>query len=52
MSATAGLSYAVESAMLDATGTADPVTGLYPVVQRATDGLALTAGLRWSIAPG
>jgi hypothetical protein len=51
VSATASLSYAQESAMLDAIGTADPGTGLYPVVQRATDGLTLTAGLRWSIAP-
>ena len=28
----------------------DPATGLYPVEQRAADGLALTGGLRWSIA--
>ncbi len=50
ISATAGLSYARESSMLDAVGTADPGTGLYPVIQRATDGLTLTGGLRWSIA--
>lgn len=50
VSATASLSYSQQSEMLDATGTADAGTGLYPVIQRATDGLALTAGLRWSIA--
>jgi hypothetical protein len=50
VSATAGLSYAQESTMLDATGTPDPGTGLYPVFQRATDSLTLTGGLRWSIA--
>jgi hypothetical protein len=50
VSATAGLSYARASDRLDAIGTADPGTGLYPVVQRATDGLTLTGGFRWSIA--
>lgn len=50
ISATAGLQYAAASAMLDASATPDAATGLHPVLQRATDGLALTAGLRWSIA--
>jgi hypothetical protein len=49
VSATAGLSYASESGMLDANGTADADTGLYTVFQRAVDRLTLTAGLRWSI---
>jgi hypothetical protein len=50
VSATAGLSYTLESGMLDAIGIPDAGTGLYPIVQRATDGLTLTASLRWSIA--
>ena len=50
ISATAGLSYTSGSGMLDADGTPDPVTGLYPVEQRPADGLALTGSLRWSIA--
>jgi hypothetical protein len=53
ISATAGLSYASMSAMLDADGTIDVDTApepLYPVHQRAADGLTLTGGLRWSIA--
>jgi hypothetical protein len=58
ISATAGLSYAGDNRMLDVDDTndadvdvdPDPVTGLYPVEQRAADGLALTGGLRWSIA--
>ena len=50
VSATAGISYTRQSAMLDVIGIADPGTGLYPVFQRATDGITLTAGLRWSIA--
>jgi hypothetical protein len=57
VSATAGLSYAAESAMLDVEDAdtldtdvdADPTTGLYRVRQRAADGLTLTGGLRWSI---
>jgi hypothetical protein len=58
ISATAGLSYTSENLMLDVDDTddadadvdPDTVTGLYPVEQRAADGLALTGGLRWSIA--
>jgi hypothetical protein len=53
ISATAGLSYATESAMLDADGTVDVDTALYPLYpafQRAADGLKLTGGLRWSLA--
>jgi hypothetical protein len=50
LSATAGLSYASGSGMLDADDTPDTETGLYPVLQRDIDRLALTAGLRWSIA--
>ncbi len=58
VSATAGLAWARESAMLDVadadTGDVDidpdPGTGLYRTFQRPTEGLTLTAGLRWSIA--
>jgi len=57
VSATAGLSYAAESGMLDVEdavpGTVidpDPATELYRVYQRAADGLTLTGSLRWSIA--
>jgi hypothetical protein len=50
VSATAGLTYASESAMLDADSDDDDPTGLYPVFQRAVDQLSLTAGLRWSLA--
>jgi hypothetical protein len=50
ISATAELSYALESAMLDAASTADAATGLHPAFQRPADGLTLMAGLRWSLA--
>jgi hypothetical protein len=49
VSATAGLSYAIDSAMLDALSAVDVGTGLYPAIQRPADSLALTGGLRWSI---
>jgi hypothetical protein len=51
ISATAGLSYASESAMLDADGTVDVDTALYPLYpmfQRPADGLTMSGGLRWS----
>lgn len=58
ISATTGLSYSFESAMLDADDAdgadedvdPDPTTGLYPVRQRRAGGVSLAAGLRWSIA--
>jgi len=53
ISATAGLSYASESQMLDANGSVDvdlQEKPLYPVFQLPADRLALTGSLRWSIA--
>lgn len=57
ISATTGLAYSFESAMLDADDAddadedvdPDPGTGLYRVRQRPAGGVSLAAGLRWSI---
>jgi hypothetical protein len=50
ISATAGLSYTFESAMLDAGSTPDAATGLHPVLQRPAAGLTITGGLRLGLA--